>query len=191
MSLDALAGSATDNSYLTIAEADAIALTRVGTLTWTNPATTEPQKEAALVSASSLLDTLEWIGSRTSPDQPMAWPRTSASCGEKSYDDATIPREVEQATFDLAEGLLNDPGMITGQGGSAAGGGGELVPGVPNADLRSLQLDVMRLEWKDSPYSSSVKTPLTEMPHLVPMLGCLTTSLGPTGSSRVLLRVRS
>jgi hypothetical protein len=190
MSLDALAGSATDNSYLTLAEAEAIALTRPGVLTWTNVATTQPQKEAALVTASSYLNQLSWIGTRTSTSQPMAWPRTSAECDEKVYDDSTIPTEVKQATFDIAEALLSDPGLLTGQGGTSAGGGAELVPGVPNADLQSLKLDVMELVWKrDQMSSTRLKTVLTELPHLVGLLGCLTTST--TGGRCTVLRVRS
>lgn len=188
MSLDALAGSATDNSYLTIAEADAIALTRVGTLAW--PDAAQAQQEAALVSASRYLDQLSWIGTRTAEDQPMAWPRTDAECDEKVYDNATIPSEVEQATFDLAEALLSDPGLITGQGGSSAGAGAELVAGVPNADLQSLKLDVMELVWKNDQRSSSrIKTALTELPHLVGLLGCLTTS--SAGGRCTILRARS
>ncbi len=190
MSLDALAGSATDNSYLSVAEADAIALTRPGTLTWTAVATTDAQKEAALVTASSYLNQLTWIGSRTSTSQPMAWPRSGAECDEKVYDNATIPGEVEQATFDIAEALLEDPGRITGQGGSSVGGGPELVPGVPNADLQRLKLDVMELEWKtDKSSSQRVKSVLTELPHLVGLLGCLTTST--SGGRCTVLRVRS
>ena len=190
MSLDALAGSATDNSYLTVAEADAIAATRPGVLKWSAVATTDAQKEAALITASGYLDQLGWIGTRTSTTQPMAWPRTDAECDEKAYDNATIPSEVEQATFDIAEALLSDPGLLTGQGGSSAGGGPELVPGVPNADLQSLKLDVMELVWKNDQTSSArIKTVLTELPHLVGLLGCLTTSTA--GGRCTVLRVRS
>lgn len=187
MSLDALAGSATDNSYLTVAEADAIAATRLGTLKWNDDATTDGMKEAALVTASANLDQLDWIGAKAAADQPMSWPRSGAECGDKAYDDATIPKEVEIATFDLAESLLNDPSLITGIGGGTAAG--ELVPGVPNSDLRSLQLDVMRLEWREASASPRVKTALTQLPHLVSVLGCLTTSTA--GNRCTLLRVRS
>lgn len=190
MSLDALAGSATDNSYLSVAEADAIALTRPGTLTWSAEATTDAQKEAALVTASSYLNQLSWIGTKADPAQVMSWPRENAECDEKAYDNATIPLEVEQATFDIAEALLTDPGLLTGQGGTSAGGGAELVPGVPNADLQRLKLDVMELEWKRDQLSSArVKSVLTELPHLVGLLGCLTTSTA--GGRCTLMRVRS
>jgi hypothetical protein len=49
---------------------------------------------------------------------------------------------------------------------------------------------VMELEWKNDKMSSAkVRTVLTELPHLVGLLGCLTTST--VGSRCTLLRVRS
>lgn len=194
MSLAALGGSVVDNSYLSLAEGDAIALTMLGTLKWLDTATTDAQKENALIQATLQLDTLDWIGTRASSAQSLGWPRDGAKCGEKSYDNATIPREIELATFDLAEGLLNSPGLITGIGVSAGGGGtpGELVPGVPNRDLRRLRLDVIELEWRDQATSSGItlKTPLSVMPHLAAILGCLTTSSVPAGRSRMVPVIR-
>lgn len=187
MSLASLAGSTVPNSYLTTAEADGIAATMLGTLKWLDAATTTAKKEQALVQATQQLDTLGWVGSRAVATQPLAWPRDNAKCGEKSYDKTTIPREVELATFDLAEALLGNPGLITGIGNSSSGGGtaGELVPGVPNKDLKRLTLDVMTLEWRDAAASSGVtiKTPLSVLPHLAGILGCLTTSTIPGGRS--------
>jgi hypothetical protein len=192
MSLAALGGSTVDNSYLTVAEADAIAATMLGTLKWLDPTTTTTQKENALIQATFNLDTLTYVGSKASPTQPLSWPRKDAKCGEKSYADNVIPREVELATFDLAEGLLNDPALISGIGGTGSGGApGELVPGVPNADLKRLKLDVMELEWRDGATGGgTIKTPLSVMPHLSSILGCLTTSVIPGGRSWMVPVVR-
>lgn len=185
MSLAKLAGSTVDNSYLSVVEADAIAATMLGTLKWNDPTLPQSDKEKALIQATLQLDTLTWIGSKASDTQPLDWPRKDVKCDEKSYAENVIPREVELATFDLAEGLLNDPALITGIGGTGGGGTpGALVPGVPNADLKRLKLDVMELEWRDTASGGSViKTPLSVMPHLVSMLGCLTTSVIPGGRS--------
>ena len=193
MSLAKLAGSTVDNSYLSVAEADAIAGTMLGTLKWNDATTTTADKEKALIQATLQLDTLSWVGTKAASTQPLDWPRKDAACGEKTYGDAAIPREVELSTFDLAEGLLNDPGLISGIGGSGGGGTpGELVPGVPNADLKRLKLDVMELEWRDGAAGSGVtiKTPLTVMPHLSSTLGCLTTSVIPGGRSWMVPVVR-
>lgn len=192
MSLAALGGSTVDNSYLTVAEADAIAATMLGTLKWLDATTTGTQRENALIQATLQLDTLGWVGTKTSSTQPLDWPRKDAKCGDKSYPDTVIPREVELATFDLAEGLLNDPALITGIGGTGGGSTpGELVPGVPNADLKRLKLDVMELEWRDGATGGgTIKTPLSVMPHLASILGCLTTSIIPGGRSWMVPVVR-
>lgn len=191
MSLAALAGSTVDNSYLTVAEADAIAASMLGTLKWNDAATDNATKEKALVQATRQLDGLEWIGSRAVATQPLGWPRSGAQCGEKSYDATTIPREVELATFDLAEFLLNDPSAISGIGGGSGSASGELVPGVPNADLKRLKLDVMELEWRDGATGGvAVRTPLSVLPHLSSVLGCLTTSVVPGGSCRMVPVIR-
>lgn len=186
MALAQLGGSAVDNSYLSVAEADAIAATMLGTLKWLDAATTPQQKENALIQATLQLETLGWVGSRAVATQPLSWPRLDAKCGEKSYAATVVPREVELATFDLAEALLGNPALITGIGGATGGGvSGELVPGVKNADLKRLKLDVMELEWRDGVTSSgtTIKTPLTVLPHLASILGCLTTSVIPGGRS--------
>ncbi|MFZ9656225.1 MAG: DnaT-like ssDNA-binding protein [Limnohabitans sp.] len=190
MSLSKLAGSTTDNSYLSVAEGDAIAATMLGTLNWTSA--TPTNKEAALIQATLQLDTLGWIGSKALSTQPLQWPRDGAKCGDKDYTKTVIPRELELATFDLAEALLGNPGLITGLGSAGAtSSAGELVPGVPNKDLKSLTLDVMRLEWRDNATGggSTIKTPLTVLPHLSSILGCLTTS--SVGGCQLVSRVRS
>ena len=73
------------------------------------------------------------------------------------------------------------------------GSTGELVPGVPNRDLRRLKLDVLELEWRTDATRSTVSatTPLTVLPHLATILGCLTTSTTGGGVSGTIAVVRS
>ena len=97
--------------------------------------------------------------------------------------------------------MLSDPsyisGGIPGYGGESGGGGtpGELVPGVPNSELKRLKLDVMELEWRDDAASCSGNAGgiivLEKFPQISQILGCLTESVANVGSSRVILRVRS
>lgn len=178
-------GASDANSYLTIAEGDTFAEERLGTLTWTS--STEENKKKALVQATRYMDTLEFIGEKASTTQALLWPRDNAKCGDKDYADTIIPPEVQEATFDLAEGLLNNPGLISGQGvTSSTATTGELVAGVPNADLKRLKLDVMELEWKNATNSSRIAaTPLSVMPHLLTTLGCLTKSVVPGVSGMI------
>lgn len=177
VTVTATAGSASANSYLTVAAADAIANTMVGTLAW-GSATTD-DKGPALITATNGLETLSWTGTRATSTQALSWPRVDASCGDKEIADDDIPREIELACFDLANALLGDPTLLR-----STPGAGELVTGVPNRDLRRLKLDVMELEWREfeTPSGAAQITPLTALPHLASILGCLTTS--GTGSGR-------
>lgn len=169
--LIATAGASNANSYLSVAGADSIADTMVGTLTWTTA--TSDNKICALITATNGLETLKWIGSRATTTQALAWPRSDAECGDKSYTDSEIPRELELATFDLANALLGDPTLLRSSPSSEA-----LVAGVPNRDLKRLKLDVMEIEWNTNVGNSTTEavTPLTVLPHLATILGCLTTS---------------
>lgn len=185
-SLVATAGAANANSYLSVAGADSIADGMVGTLAWSTA--TEANKIKALITATNGLETLSWIGSRSTTTQALAWPRTDASCGDKTIADDDIPREIELATFDLANALLGDPTLLRSSPSSAA-----LVTGVPNRDLKRLKLDVMEIEWNTNVSNSTTTavTPLTVLPHLATILGCLTTSTTRSGLGTAIALQRS
>ena len=170
-SIVATAGASNANSYLSVAGADAIAAGMIGDLAWTTA--TSDNKARALITATNGLETLEWTGERSTTTQALAWPRTDASCGDKVIADDDIPREIELATFDLANALLTAPALLRSQPTNQA-----LVTGIPNRDLARIKLDVMELEWrKDRSLSTTNRvTPLTVLPHLASILGCLTTS---------------
>lgn len=182
----ATAGSASANSYLTVAGADSIANGMIGTLAWSSA--TSDNKARALITATNGMETLSWIGTRTSTTQALSWPREDAVCGDKDYANNEIPREIELATFDLANALLDDPALLRSAPSSEA-----LVPGVPNRDLRRLKLDVMELEWRTDVAQSATSrvTPLTVLPHLASILGCLTSSSTGGGVGGVCAVVRS
>ena len=197
MSLTALLGASEVNSYLTVAEGDTFASQSLGDIAWNN-VTEESDKEKALVSATRWIDTLDFVGSKCDPKQPLKWPRSEAVCGDYAYSCETgVPPQVEQATFAVANVLLGDPTFIIGGiPGSGGGGGsstpGELVPGIPNSDLKELTLDVMKIVWRDDASGSSGSVALLEkLPVLSQVLGCLTTSVASVGTSRVIQRVRS
>ena len=106
-SITATVGSATANSYLTIAAADTLSESMLGTLAWTT-ATTD-QKTRALITATRGLDTLVWIGSRTTTTQALDWPRSDVACDGVEYADNIIPEQLQYSTFDLASGGLTFP----------------------------------------------------------------------------------
>jgi hypothetical protein len=70
---------------------------------------------------------------------------------------------------------------------------GALVPGIPNRDLSRLKLDVLELDFRTdvSPSTLAIVSPLSALPHLATILGCLTTSTVPGRVGRVLPTERS
>lgn len=107
MALDATAGGANANSYSTVAEADAYHATHLYASAWT--AATTPNKEAALIWATRLLDEqVEWYGDVTSLTQALRWPRQQVfqRDGQRYLDPTTIPLFLKNATAELARHLL-------------------------------------------------------------------------------------
>ena len=95
------------NAYATLAEAEDYALTLPVANDWATA--TEAQKNAALVQATRLLDTLGWKGRRTSQAQPLQWPRAGATDREGyTLDSATVPARVRDAACEFAIRLVAD-----------------------------------------------------------------------------------
>ena len=127
MSVESTPGSATADSYCTVAEADAYNAARLFATAWSAAST--PTKEAALKMATRLLDqiftrsmiedgayygysgqkvTLAWTGLPTTPEtQALCWPRTGM-LNRNSYAIASdvIPQDLKNATAELARQLI-------------------------------------------------------------------------------------
>lgn len=105
MAFDATVAGATANSYLTVAEADAIAAARVGPFAalWRDAATTQQAKEQALQQATSEVDA--YLGSsgiaHYSATQALLYPRA----GDVLNNVPFIIQAVRQATFAQAKFL--------------------------------------------------------------------------------------
>ena len=177
VTVTATAGASDANSYLNVAGGDTLANVYLGTLAWSS-ATTD-NKGRALIMATRYLDQLEWIGNRATTTQALAWPRTDAVCGEWNFAANVIPDPIKQACFDLAEALLADPTLLSGQGA----GNAELIPGIPNSSLKSARVDVIAVDFKDGGLPSS-RNALNVVPGLRQTLGCLCASL-PVGTGTV------
>ena len=185
--IDATTGGANANSYLTVAAADTLTETMLGTLAWAT-ATTD-SKTRALITATRGLDTLGWVGSKATTTQALDWPRTGVSCDGVDYDSTAIPAQILYATFDLANSLLTTPNLLLTPPTSSTA----LIPGIPNRTLSKIKADVLELTFRPdvSASAQSIVNPLTVLPHLATTLGCLTTSTIPGGSGRIINRVRS
>jgi hypothetical protein len=177
----ATAGASDANSYLSVAAADDFANLYLGTLSWA--AATTDNKGRALIMATRYLDELRWIGEKASTTQALLWPRTDAECGDRSYTDAEIPQPVKQATFDLAEALLADSSLLSGTGTGST----ELIPGIPNANLKRARVDVIDVEF-NGVQQAEAKNALNVVPHLAQVLGCLclSSALSAVGAVKVM-----
>ena len=106
-----LAG-ASSNSYITVADATTYFDNRLDASDWTS-ATTD-NKAAALITATSWLDTVEFYGDRSATTQALKWPRTDVTCDGVEATAAFIPREIKDATCEAALALLRNPTMLRG-----------------------------------------------------------------------------
>jgi hypothetical protein len=169
--IDATVGGTAANSYITVAEGTAFADDVIGTVAWT--AASADNRIRALLAATARLDELEWIGAQAAATQALAWPRTGAECGEKVYTSTVIPYEVRRGTFDLANLLLSN--LTVDPFSTVAQVTGELVPGISNQALKSVNLGngALSLDFKDASSAPSVRNALNVLPSLATLFGCL------------------
>lgn len=82
---------------------------KIGTTEW--DAATDPDKNAALVSAARWIDRVidSWTGTVTVAGQPRDWPRNNATCDGVAIPDGTTPDALAYAEFELANILIIDP----------------------------------------------------------------------------------
>jgi hypothetical protein len=108
------------NSYATVEEADAYFADRIDVAAWTGAS--GDQKADALVTASQLLDDMQWAGTAVSEGQPLAFPRNGQyfdpRLGTIVYFTTDVPSRLVKATFELAHHLLNNDGVLDDSGGA-------------------------------------------------------------------------
>ena len=97
-------GSATANSYVSLAEAEVYCEARLNVDTW--DAASDDTKNRALVESTRELTTMTWDGWRVTSTQALAWPRQWAldpDSPDATYFDSTIvPQRVKDACCELA-----------------------------------------------------------------------------------------
>lgn len=129
MALVTTIGGSTANSYISYDDATTFFDSRLNAETWYS--TDETVCEKALKMAAQRLQRENWIGSRVTTTQAMAWPRSGAAKPDSDgdfvatgligvgwaawYDTDEIPQEVKDAQCLLALALLNGYGQTNGQ----------------------------------------------------------------------------
>lgn len=96
-------GSASANSFVSVAEADTYLEARLNSSAWTG---TEPKKQA-VIEATRELSALSWQGYRVDDTQALSWPRFNAPNPDSTsslsvYDTTEIPQRIKDATCELA-----------------------------------------------------------------------------------------
>lgn len=96
------------NSYVSRTDADAYFADRLGAEVWTSATST--QKDQALVTATRRIDMQRLVGTKVSPDQPLAFPRYYRGVATTRYVNGEwvmgAPQEVLDATCEEALALL-------------------------------------------------------------------------------------
>lgn len=108
-----------ENSFVSLADAEAYFETRLDVAAWTEAA--ESQKLQALATATGTLNEMRWSGIAVSESQSLAFPRLGTYFDPRvgahvSLDGATARKRVDTATFELAYHLLNNDGLMDDTG---------------------------------------------------------------------------
>lgn len=105
MALDATVGGASANAYAEVTDGDAYFDDRLYSTDWTGAS--DPNKSAALIMATRLLDTLCYEGTAASSTQALAFPRSGLTTPNGYATSTTaIPRLIKEAMYELALLLL-------------------------------------------------------------------------------------
>lgn len=187
--LDATVGGPESNSFITVARATEIAdYDIIERVDWY---VADPDDRIrALVTATRQLDTLPWVGLRATTTQALSWPRTDAIINGRTIPSDEIPREVEEATYELALALLREAKAAVSTATS-----GDLIPGIPNGQLQRVKLDVLEVEWRKeglpSNRISTIQQLSSRAPRLTTVLYGTLTTFGTGGSGLLVGVVRS
>lgn len=140
------------NAYLTQAQADALALYRIGGAAWDD--LTSDEQIQALVTATASIDTLEpqwWCTARSTSEQALAWPRGGAM---------TLPDSLVRATFELAFSYI--PAFTSGTD--------VLNPDLRAGNIKRKKIDVLETEYfapGADPSGASAATSVQRFPAAV------------------------
>lgn len=92
------------NSYISRADANTYFADRLNSSMWTSA--TDPNKDGALIQATQIINSKNFLGTKTSSSQVMKFPRIGLYEDGYSIDYLTVPQRVIDATCELAIWLL-------------------------------------------------------------------------------------
>ena len=186
--LDATLAGANSNSYVTLAEAVAIARNLPGGDEWI--ALTDDEKNESLIVATRWLETLTYGGTRCTTTQRLKWPRKDAECDGQVSDCSSIPYAIQEAEVVLAFQYTVSPNSFPGFNG---GGSGDSTPA--GTYIKRQKIDVLEIEYdqftenqyNDDCSDCSLPAILQEFPWLKDLLGCWLGNVSSTGNRLIRL----
>jgi hypothetical protein len=139
-----------ENSFVTIEEAEDYMSGRIDVAAWVEA--TAEQKEAALISATTLLNEYPWLGTAVSDTQSCAFPRKityfEPIVGKTVFIEGTPSRVIKGCT-ETAYHMLNNDGLLdsTGKVDSLSIAGIKLVDIQNTSTLPALAEKLMKPLW--------------------------------------------
>jgi hypothetical protein len=167
--INATLSSASANSYVTLADADAYFETVPNSSTWTDKTT--DQKNRALISATRWIDSLNFYGDRCDNGQSLKWPRNNYHVDRVELTCTLIPADIKYATYELARALANDTDAITN------------TESDPDELYQEVTLGDLKVRYKDSKVENPINNIFDVYPWLQSYLGAYT--IGGVGGYQI------
>lgn len=182
-----LAG-ATANSYVCLAEADDIASNIPGGEAWR--ALSLDEKVLSMITATTWLETLDYVGTRCKDSQALKWPRLGGVCDGVTSDCAGIPFKIKQTEVLLAIKYTQEPNSFPGAGGGNTAPSGTYVK---RQKIGSLEVEYDQFNNNFGSSCDDCDSPqiIQSFPWIDEYLGCWVTGGVLSGGSGLILRVRS
>lgn len=155
--INATLSSASANSYVTLADANAYFETVPNSASWIDK--TDDQKNRALISATRWIDTLNFYGDRCDAGQSLKWPRTNYEVDNITLTCTVIPNDIKYATYELARALANDTDAITN------------TESDPDELYQEVTLGDLKVRYKDNKVENPINNVFDVYPWLQSYLG--------------------
>ena len=185
--LDATLAGPTSNSYVTLAEATAIAQMQAFADEWNS--TSDDDLVTALVAATRWLETIDYSGTRCTNTQRLKWPRSGIVCDGVTSDCAGIPYQIQEAEVILAFTYTKTPNMFPGMDTGNNTQDGVYVSKNQLGDLVQEFSAFPSGTGESSCDDCGQPAIIKAFPWLIDLLGCWANL--SRSSSKILLRVRS
>ena len=112
ITIDAVAGSPTANSYVSLEEANSYLEAHLQASVWA--LLDDEKKKASIVGATRLIDTAQFLGRRLHQSQSLAWPRTYIYDFD-GYQVSGVPQKLKAAVCEYAIWNLTEEDRLAGR----------------------------------------------------------------------------